>query len=67
MGLFSKGTNPIHGGATLTTYSPPKGPPPSATILGVSLSMGGGGHKHNSGHMLSREGRAIVQTGQEDG
>ena len=26
LGLFNRGTNPIHGGSILTTWSPPKGP-----------------------------------------
>ena len=26
-GLFYKGSNPIHGGSTLMTQAPPKGPP----------------------------------------
>lgn len=32
-GLFAKGTNPIHGGSTLTIHSPPKTPPPNTIAL----------------------------------
>ena len=34
-GLFHKSTNPIHGVSTLTTSSPPQGPPTHTITLGV--------------------------------
>lgn len=37
-GLFPKGTNPIHGGSSLMTWSPPRGPTSSQITLGIKGS-----------------------------
>lgn len=48
-GLFYKGTNPVHAGFMLMTYSLPKDPPPNTIALGIRFQQRNfGGHKHSN-------------------
>ena len=50
-GLFLKSINPIHGVSTLTTSSPPQGPPPHTITLGVRFQ-----HVHFEGDTNTQPG-----------